>query len=369
MIPEDIKLARSIRQSLIFSNYQELLVIFAYVCACISRFVGWYIHGTDAVFRYLTAGSILLSINWLKWDRGKIIVAVFLLISLAARRLLVVWTLVAFAYQIIVLKIPVRRLAKIGFISLGFIIMFQSLGVILGLVENNGRLYPKTAKLIYDLGTGNANVIGAIFLFFNLCSYIVLKNHHKLLFIIITTIVMIVGYSICGSRTFLYSSFILEILALAIWIGAIKKWMRWFFAIIPVVLCFSTFWLAANMDDNQEVNETASSRLYYIVKLTNEYSTKEWIVGAPRDDEGEPVDNVYLLLTMTGGLALITFYCIGFAGACIGDFHKIKPYLPFLVALTFGGLTESYYATPNSASMIYWIFVMIPYFKEKPLLT
>lgn len=350
-----------------FDSFPEFLVLIGYICACLSSFFGWHFKGADSLFRYLTAVPILLSINWLKLDRDRIILLLFLGVALLARRLLVIWTLCAFAYQVGYLGIPVRKLGKLGVACISCILIVQLGGVMFGVYENKGYSFEKTGNLIYDLGTGNPNAIGGILFFYNLCWYVVLKNHHRLLFFITVSFISIVGYSICGSRTSLYGSIILMALAAALWIGAIRKWMRWLIAFLPVVLTFMTFWLAANIEDNEEINDVTSKRLLFVVRLTKEYDTREWIVGAPREDD-DPLDNVYLALTMTGGLTLIVVYCAGFAVANICYFDKVKKYVPYMIALSAGGIGETYFAGPNSAAMIYWIVVMYPYFKYKPKL-
>lgn len=348
-------------------SYQVLFVYVAYIAACSMNFISWKIEPAAALFRYVIAGAVLISFDWAKWDRFKIFLMFFLLVSLAARRLLVVWAIMAMVYQIAYLKIPLKNLAKIGVAILCIEFFFQIEILLFGLVDNDSVFAVKVSRYVYDLGTGNTNRIGALVLFFMLLLYIVMKDNRRTAYVVFSLTFGYIAYYITGCRTAFYGVIVINVVAIAYWFGCIRNWMKWFVAPVPILFFIGTFFLAANMDDNKAINEAASGRLYYIVKFTKEYTQKEWLVGAPIEDDA-PLDSTYLDMITKGGILLASFFCVGFMTVVIRYFNKIMPYLPFVLALVATGLTETYFTGPNGVSIILWVFVLMPFVRHKPVL-
>ena len=86
-----IDYSRKMNRWYIFSSYRELLVMFAYVVACISYYISWYQPSLESTLRYVMGFALLASIKWTGWDYSKVALILFLLVSLVALRLLVVW--------------------------------------------------------------------------------------------------------------------------------------------------------------------------------------------------------------------------------------------------------------------------------------
>ena len=347
------------------ASYPVLLVYMAYIAACCMNFISWKIEPAAALFRYIIAGALLLSFDWVKWDRFKVFLMLFLLISLVARRLLVVWVMMAMVYQIDYLKIPLKNLAKIGVTVLCVELVFQIEVLLLGFVDNDSVFAIKVSRYVYDLGTGNTNRIGGLVLFLMMLLYIVMKNNRKTAYVVFSLTFGYLAYYITGCRTAFYGIIVVDIVAIAYWFGFIRNWMKWFIAPVPILFFIGTFFLAANMDDNKEINEAASGRLYYIVKFTKEYTQKEWLVGAPIEDDA-PLDSTYLDMITKGGVLLASFFCVGFMTVMTRCFKSIGSYLPFMLALIATGLTETYFTSPNGVSIILWVFVLMPFVKYKP---
>lgn len=350
-----------------FESWPEFFVILAYVICCFHKFLGWHIEPADALGRYLTAFLLIISFKFGKWDKFKIFLVVFLFMALAVRRWLVPWTLLAMVYQIDYLKIPIKKLAAIGFTTQFLIILLQIIFVLCGIWENVGIEYEKSDQILYDLGTGNANRIATRVTFMVLCLYILMKDNYRWLFPVISLIIGFIFFQVTGSRTTLYSIIILNILAIVYWCGLFWNWTKYLIALVPLVLFFGTFYLAANMETNEELSESASGRLYYILKFTREYGTKEWMLGAVRE-ESDPLDSSYLDIIVTGGIMMALVFCIGFGTSVIKYYKKIKSYLPFMLAFLAAGLTESYFTYPDAANVLLWVLIMQAFIKYKPIL-
>lgn len=350
-----------------FDSWAHLLVIIAFVLSCCMRPMSWHMEGVDSLLRYIIALSLLLSLNWVKWDKFKVFLVVFLLMAVVVRRWLVVWTLFTMVYQIDYLKIPIKRLAAIALVCLSVIIVTQVVFVLCGIWENAGVHYEKSNKILYDLGSGNANRISTLLTFSMFCLYILLKDHYRILFPIISLSLGFVFFQITGSRTTFYAIIILNVLALAYWAGIFWNWTKYIIALVPIVLFIGTFYLAANMESNEELSESASGRLYYILKFTREFGGREWMLGTVREDE-DPLDSSYLDIIVVGGITFASFFCAGFGASVIRFFRKIKSYLPFMLAFLAAGISETYLSFPDCASVILWAIVLQVFIKYKPIL-
>lgn len=350
------------------ASYPVLFIYVAYIAACCMNFISWRIEASAALFRYIIAGAVLFSFDWGRWDRFKVFLIIFLLISLSARRLLVVWIIMAMVYQIDYLKIPIQTLARIG-VSVLILEFFFQIGMLLFEIVNNKSEYvAKVSRYVYDLGTGNSNRIGAMVLYCMLLMYILMKDNRKIAYLMISVTLGYIAFYYTGCRTAFYGIIVIDITAIAYWSGYISDWTKWIIASLPIFFFIGSFYLAANMDDNKDINEMVSGRLYYIVKFTKVYTQKEWLVGAPIEDDA-PLDSTYLDLIMKGGILLASFFCTGFIFVMIRYFNNIKPYLPFILALVATGLTETYFTSPNGVSIVLWIFILMPFIKQKPILS
>ena len=345
-------------------NWREILIYFSFILICCRVFISWFNNDLDSSIRYTITIPIFLSFNIKKWNKFKIFLILFFLISLLARRLLVIWSMVALGYLIIENKISLRNLALIGIIVvfIELIILFELNAF--SIVQNQGYLYLKSNKILYDLGTGNTNRTGLIFIFLIFYLYIVLYSKAKFSFLIISSIIVFITFEITGCRTLLYSVIILEILAIGYFNNLFKSWMKWPIATIPIIAFCGTFYLAANILDNTDINSAASGRLNFIIKFTQEYTTKEWLVGAPTELD-EPLDSSYATLITKGGIFLASFLCLSFIITVCKDFKLIKPLLPVLIAILIAGALESFLANLNGITVIFWTICVQAYLKEK----
>lgn len=350
------------------SKMRYYLVLLSYVAACSMAFFSWRFDSGAVVFRYLTAGAALLSFDLKRWDKFKVFLVLFLLVALVARRLLVVWTLFALVYQIDNLKIPLKKIALVGLAVLSIEIFLQLEMLAFDLVMNRGEYYTKVNRIVYDLGTGNTNRCGALFYYWIILLYVVLKDRHRFLYVILSLSVAWLVFYITGSRTGFYGAIIINLVAVFYWKGWIKSWMRWALVLLPAVLFAGTFYLAANMADNEGVNEAASGRLYYVVMFTQEYSTRDWLIGAPRELD-EPLDSSYLDIICTGGILLAVFMCTAYMGTIAGYFKRTAPYLPIILAVLASGLTETIFVNPNAVSVVFWILILQCFIRQKPILS
>lgn len=366
ILPEDNSDLIPLRGLYHFNSWPEFWVILSFVLCCCVRPLSWHLP-VDSVVRYVVALALLISFNWAKWDKFKIFLVVFLLMALVVRRWLVVWTLFAMVYQIDYLKIPVKRLAIIGVTCLSIIILLHIAFVLCGIWENVGVHYEKSNKYLYDLGSGNSNRIASLVTFLMLLLYILLKDRYRILFPIISLSLGFIFFEITGSRTSLYTILIVNVCAFAYWIGLFWNWTKYIIALLPLVLFIGTFYLAANMESNEELSESASGRLYYILKFTREFGAREWMLGTVRDGE-DPLDSSYLDIIVVGGITMASFFCIGFGGSVIKYFRKIKSYLPFLFGFMAAGVSETYFSYPDCASVILWVIVLQIFIKYKPVL-
>lgn len=329
----------------------------AYVVACCMEFVYWHFPVAESPLRYLMVIFIASSFNYSEWNRFMIFLAVFLVISLLARRLLVIWTLMAFAYQIASLGISMRRLAVIGAWILGTLIFIQIFAYSFDAFLGYEKEYQKFGRTTYDLGIGNANRMAALVLFFTMLLYICMKDRFRLLFVITAFLLVSAIYLVTGSRTPLAGSFVLIVVALMVWGGVSDKWITLPVALMPVLFFILTFGLASQYGSVHEINELSTGRLWFILLFTQNYTWVEWMIGAPVLID-EPLDSTYLDIICKGGICLASFFCLGFAGSVIKYFREMRMYIPFAVALLTSGLTETFFSNPNSVSVFLWAMAM-----------
>lgn len=351
----------------IIHNFRLLLIWIAYFATCIQYFLSWHFDESDTILRYGIAICIILSFDYNKWDKFKIFLFIFLPIALILRRFLIVWSLFSLIYQIDQLRISIRKLSIFAISILIVEIFIQVETILLGIIENVGIRYIKSKVLVYDLGTGNANRASSLFFNFSLFSYIIFRNKQQYLFVIATLLSSVIGFYITGSRTLLACSALLLILALGYWHRWFKNWMKYAIALLPIIFFIATFYLAYNSELNNNLNEIASGRLWYIVKFTQEFTIKDWIIGAPRTID-EPLDSAYLEIIHTGGIILAILFCLSFFLSISKYYNKLLSYIPVLIVIMLGGFTESIILRPSNLSIIFWMLTFFAIIKPRPII-
>ena len=346
-------------------RFHLLLIWVAFSFVCIQYFLSWHINEIDQILRYIIAICLTASLDFSKWDKFKIFLLFFLVIALFLRRLLIVWTLLCLIYQIDYFKVSLKDLTNIALILVCFELFIQTEGVLIGFLDNNAVKYVKSDSFTYDLGTGNANRCAGLFFKVIILLYIKFRNNHKLIFLFTSIPTALTSYIITGSRTPLICSFLIILLALLYWKQLIPISSKFIIAILPILFFILTFYLALNLNDNKEINEVASGRLWYIVKLTQEFTIKDWLIGAPRTTD-DPLDSAYLEIIHTGGILLALFFIVAFAKTTLVRFKTILPFIPIILPMLIGGLTEAILLRPSEISVIFWVIMMQSFIKYKP---
>lgn len=349
-------------------QFHLLLIWIAYSIVTVQNFLSWHLNGIDQILRYVIAICLIVSLDFSKWDKFKIFLLLFLVIALILRRLLIVWTLLCLVYQIDYFKLSLKDLTHVALILVCFELFLQTEGVLIGLLKNTAVKYIKSNSFTYDLGTGNANRCAGLFFKIIVLLYLKYRNNNHSIFFFSSVLLGIISYKITGSRTPFICSFLIMGLAILYWKQLIPKSSKFIIAILPIVFFILTFYLAFNLNENKELNEAASGRLWYIVKLTQEFTIKDWLIGAPRTTD-DPLDSAYLEIIHTGGILLALFFIIAFAKTTLVKFNEIKSFIPIILPMLLGGLTEAILLRPTEISVIFWVIMMQSFIKYKPRLT
>lgn len=349
------------------TSIKVYLVWIAYIIICIQYFLSWHINEIDKPLRYVSALCLIISLNYSKWDKFKICLIAFGLISLIFRRLLVVWILINLVYQIVYYRIPIKNLVIISLLLILIQIFISIDGVLIGIFKDNCVRYVKSESYTHDLGTGNANRCAELFFKAILFSYLTLKSSYKYLWILFAIIVSYIGYDITGSRTTLICSVLTILLAILYWMDLFKNWMKYPISLIPILLFISTFYMSTHITEFSEINELTSSRLSYIVKFTKEFTIQDWLIGAPKTLD-EPLDSSCLEMIHLGGILLALFFCISFANSIIHNYNQDLSFMPVIISILFAGLTESIYSRPSDIAVFLWLVTLQSNIKYKPIL-
>lgn len=332
------------------------LISVAYFCICIQYFVGWHFEGCEVVFRYASAICILLSFDYSRCNKYIILLLFFLLIALAIRRLLIVWTLFAFVYQTHVFRISIIRLSRVALVILLIVLFFQIDGLLLGLLKNEAITYIKSTQPTYDLGTGNANRCAMLFFQIVILTNILYSKRSSIKYICLSIIFYLLSFYITGSRTVFISSIIIISLTLCYWLDLYRSWMKYVIGFMPILMFVTTFVLSYFFVENKEFAILVSGRLNYIIQFTQDFSFKEWLIGAPRVID-EPLDSAYLEIVHTGGFLLASFLSIKFFISFKKNYNNLIKYIPIIIGMLVAGLTESILLRPSNISVLFWIII------------
>lgn len=317
---------------------------------------------------YFVAIFTLLSINPLEYCKFKTILLLILPICLIFRNWLMLWTVIATAYQLLELKISIKRLAIIALSITLCQIVSQIELLLFGITSQNTKIVEKTHRIVYDLGLGNSNNVGTTIFYIISLLYLTCYKNHKLAFVIISIFINFLMYYYCGSRTFFFSSLILIFAAVMYFNGLIKSYLRFFVALLPIIFVSTIIYIAINYEDLdvEIINDLVSGRLYLFYLFFRDFTTIDFIIGKPLELD-IPLDNAYLAMLHLGGIITLLFFCICCYRTIVNSFNKIKAYIPFILGMLFAAMAESTFGAPSGAGIILWMIILtavVPHKKQ-----
>ena len=351
-------------KNIIIGQYRYLCIYISFILTCFLPIFGWFNEELTSPLRYVITFITIISFNWSKWNKFKILIILFLFLSIIVRRLLVIWVIISLSYQILELKIPLKKIGKIGFLTYLIIILFLIELNLFAIIKNQPVIYEKFNRILYDLGTGNTNRTGLLFLSFFLYAYFVFNNKNLFNYIIFSLILSFIIFYITGCRTMFFSIIILNLFLIFEKFKLINNWQRFIYGLLPLIFLVGSFYLTYAVEDNSEINSTMSGRLGYIQRFTLESSVKDLLIGTVNESDS-PLDSSYLALVVKGGLILVLFFSLGFLGSSIKFWNVNKKFLPVVTAILCSGITESTFSNLNSTSLLIWLYIIQFYSSKK----
>lgn len=347
------------------------MIILSFVISTIYPFVQYSFFESivEAVnLNYFIAVLTIFSFIGSKFDRFKFVLLLILPVALVFRHWLMLWTVIATSYQLCVLKLPIRNLAKIA-LALTFMELFvQSELVLMQIISHDCEFVSKTGRLVYDLGLGNSNNVGTTVFYLVALLYLVFGLHHKIFFVASSLLFTVGMFLYCGSRTFFIGCLLIILLAIFDYFHMIRKWQRLLVGCMPIMLTTMVLCLALNyMDiDVDFLNDLLTGRIYLFYIFFKDFTMNDYLLGKPMEFD-LPLDNTYLAMLHLGGVFFVIFFCVCFFIVLVHFFDKIRPFIPFLIAVLIVSSTESVFAGISALSLIFWMITLIPVASKKEI--
>ena len=341
----------------------------SYIIICFYPFLNYklFTSFTDVInLNYFIAIFTFLSFDYRKFEKFK--VCLILLIPLCAlvfRNWLILWAIIATAYQLLELRIPIKNIAKIGVIIVGAQLFFLVEANLLQYIVAGAVKVEKTERIAYDLGLGNSNNVGTTVFYFIALLYICLFRNHKMTFIFIATVINLMMFFYTSSRTFFFSNTLIIIGAISYLFKLYKKWFKYLLGILPIILIIGLLYCSLNYWDSEieDIDRLSTGRLYLFYMFFKDFTTRDFLIGKPIELD-LPLDNSYLAILHLGGVLGFGFFCISFVCSIYKYYHLLKYYIPFLIGILAASMTESLFGTPSGAGTIFWMITLLP-FKER----
>lgn len=345
-------------------------VIISFILACLYK---WYIGVLSPIasvinIHYLIAFCLIISLDFRKFDKFKILVLITLPICVVfIRRWLVTWSIITLVYQINYYNINIRKLALIAITILCFELFIQLEAILMGIFQDETAVLIKTKRIAHDFGTGNPNRLGMMS--YELCNmlylYFGIKKQRRILFFLTALLISYFIYYFSSCRTAFIGSIIMLTIAIAYWNKLTPKILRFFIGILPIILFGINIFIANYYTELGDINEVSTGRLWYITKYLSNFSSKDWFIGTVIETDG-PLDGSYLEMILKGGILLCSLFSISFYISIIRYFKEVQPFLPIVISTLIVGLSETIITMPSSSTIILWMITLYYFIKYKP---
>lgn len=339
----------------------------AFFLICLQRYLKFNLDDPGIVERtinYISFAAITVTLDYSRLRLSSICLLLLLPIGFFIRRFLPIWILLGMVYQIIDLKIPIKQLATIAFITLCGEMLIQYWMVENGMVYDKVISTAKASGKMHTWGMKNGNNLAAFFLQIYIMLYIIVPRKSWWLY---TLFALITGYGVymyTCSRTPFYSLIIICLMVIFYHLRLLRSWNRYIIGALPIVLFGLTIYFSLYAKGTANLDDLTSGRIGLASYFFSNMTVSSILIGMPRP-EGMPLDSAYIDMLMQGGIVYVTIFCIAFWKAVTSHFEEIEFYLPVLIGIIASGLAESTFTNLGALSLLTWVIIIRTKFSYK----
>lgn len=221
----------------------------------------------------------------------------------------------------------------------------------IGLIED--KAIPKGIGEAHDFGYENPNTFALYYIYLLITLFLLYYKHTRniILFIVIASPII---YKFTLSRSVILVSLLIIIFYIIPSKFSLRLLSNRVFVILT--LCMIPLFTIIILSDSlfNSFNSISSYRLYYMLEMINEFSAINLIYGISIPEE-LIIDNVYMLLTMFGGLISLLFILYRYYYIMTHQLYPIR-FLIVLYIIFIFGFIESCYLNPFiSGTYIIWV--------------
>lgn len=298
------------------NGIRRLFVLLAVVLVCLQRYFKFVVDDpafSERTINYAIFFIMLLTFNYQKANSKLILLFILLPIGFFIRRYLPIWILLTIIYQIINLRIPVKTLAYVAFITISCELCIQYYLVTNNIITDVVKQTIKASGRMHTWGMGNGNNLSAFFMQVFMLLYLIMKKRW-FVYILLTIVCGYGIYMYTCSRTPYFTIIILCILVLCYHLGLFFKFTKYIIGALPVILFGITVYLSLfdATSNTAELDTVSSGRLTIAAYFFSHMTPLAILIGMDRP-ENMALDSAYIDMFMQGGL-FISHYFLLFIG-------------------------------------------------------
>lgn len=331
---------------------QQQIALIAYFVLCFREYLARF--GVETIQMTLVLNLLIVFAIDFRHARKTIwLLPFFTLLIIYNRDALALVDILAFTY--ILRGISINKIILINAIVLFICVFCWLYALALGVLKSEIWIMPK--GIAYSLGFNNPNALG-FFGFQILASlYLLMRRTSKILLLILVLSINGLFFEISVSRTPWFGGFSLAFVILLMLFHLLRPWMRFFVAILPVLLTILLVYFTKHIASYPELDVIFTTRFSLYASVLNQMSMANWLIGA-KIPSGEPMDGSYMCLLFEGGIvALVLFLCVFFY-ALVKKFANLRGFLPFLIGMLACGVAENTFSSATALSVIFWFLLM-----------
>lgn len=336
-------------------SFRLFLCVFALSLLNLRAFIGG-IGQNDTFLLTLSINLLfLLGIDYRHYLKKFLFVGVLFPLVVYNREILALIDILLCVYLFRNFPIKILAFINLSLLLLGFLILTLLRG--LDLLTVNQEVWYLTGKgAAQTYGFNNPNGFGGFVFTMIVNAYIVfLCFRRNLLPVLFLLLMAVVTYNYCLSRTLLVGTVVLVLVHFMVGWRVLKKWMRYFIALLPILFFLVNFYLVVNLSEFHEVNVLTSGRLSIYAGILDTMTKLNWLIGIPLP-EG-PMDGSLWMLLFTGGIVGLLFFFVNFYFSVTRCFEELYIYFPAILAVLVSGFVENVFSGISGVSIIFWLLV------------
>lgn len=323
----------------------------AFVILCFRGYFSGFLGDTLAITIILNC-VIACAIDYHHVRQSFFVFAILSFLTIYNKDVLALIDILAFIY--ILRGTKLKKLIQLNAIILSLFLLTWFVLFKVGILHDSLKVMPKGTA--HCMGFDNSNQFGMQGFYIIASLFLLVRGKGRIFVFLIIPIINETFFKLAVSRTPWLGGYVIMLVMLFSWVGALRPQMRYIIGILPGLILGLVIYIAKHLVQYPELDVIFSTRFSNAANLLNNLTPLNLIIGFPQQ-KSIIIDSSYLMILCSGGIMALVLFFGKFYQAIVYRWKIVLPYMPFLIAMLALGIGENAFSSVGALSVIFWYII------------